>query len=509
MSVLKILSAKQTRQLDQRTIAEEPITSLALMERASLAFFTAFRQLFGTTDRVVHILCGPGNNGGDGLAVARMLHEAAHEVKVWLADIGTPSPDREANLTRLRDKRVVAIETLQEGSTFPEIIKDDILIDALFGAGLSRPITDYWASLLEHLNEQPLTRVAIDIPSGLMADAPSSGAILKAHHTLTFQLPKLAFFAAENAAFVGRWQVLDIGLSRSAMDDLHSSFYYFPTAAGTPLLRDRGRFDHKGTYGHALIIAGSHGKIGAAILCARAALRAGCGLVSVQVPACGYTIMQIAFPEAMVIVDQHQEVFTAAPALQNFQAVGVGPGLGTNSLTQKGLYELLSEAAQPLILDADVLNILGRRKDWQKLLPKGSILTPHPKEFERLFGNSDNSFTRWELLREQARAQQCYVVLKGGNTAIATPEGDIYLLDVGNPGMGTAGAGDVLTGILCGLMAQGYTSATAAFLGVCLHGLSGDIAVENKAMESLIAEDIIEHLGQAFKRLRAGKNAYA
>lgn len=503
MAISKILSAQQTQTLDQETIRQEPISSIDLMERASRTFFHAFQREFGTTDREICLICGPGNNGGDGLAIARMLHEAAYEVVVWRVVIGQPSADHQINYDRLLAKRVISVMDLSETSDLPIPEEGSILIDGLFGSGLNRPIGGVWGHWIDRLNEAKITRVAIDVPSGLMADQPSSGNIVQADLTLTFQLPKLAFFAPENARYIGRWEVLDIGLSETALEQIDSPNYYVPLHATPSMLQQRGRFDHKGTFGHCLIIAGSHGKIGAAILSAKAALRSGCGLVSVQVPGCGYAILQIAFPEAMVIVDPHQEIFTTAPVLDSFQAVGIGPGLGTNWLTRKALQELLTTTDLPLVLDADALNILGMQKDWQADIPKDSILTPHPKEFERLFGPTSESFSRWELLREQARRLSSYILLKGGNTVIASPDGELYFLNVGNPGMATAGAGDVLTGIISGLLAQGYTSHTATILGAVLHGLAGDIAADQQQMESLIAEDIIKNLGAAFGNLRS------
>lgn len=502
MSPQKILSAAQIRALDQQTVSLESITSYELMERASRAFASQFQKDYPDTDKNILLVCGPGNNGGDGLAIARILYEACYEVSVLVINLGKNSPDQQANLKRLQEKRGVSIQRLSEGDPLPDLSGIKIIIDGLFGSGLNRPIEGYWAALIKHLNQSTVERIAIDIPSGLFADSMAGGAIFNAHRTYTFQLPKLSFFAPEHASFLGQWQVLDIQLHPQALAAKATSHFYFPGEAAASFLKTRGRFDHKGTFGHTLIIAGSYGKIGAAILCARAALRAGCGLVSVHVPVCGYEIMQIAFPEAMVLTDRHKEVFSTVPELKTYAAVGVGPGLGTNALTQAALLSLIKEAKKPLVLDADALNILGEHPDWQTLIPKGSILTPHPKEFSRLFGVTPNSFSCWERLQQQAQRLQCYILLKGGNTVIATPEGQLYFLTVGNPGMGTAGAGDVLTGIICGLLAQGYASREATLLGACLHGLAGDLAAAEQQMESIIAEDIIQYLGKAFAQLR-------
>lgn len=506
MSTLKILSAAQIRAVDDQTIAQEPIASVDLMERASNAFATHFRNRHPGTDQTIIVCCGPGNNGGDGLAIARILHEAAYTVAVIVAQVGSPGPDQKYMLDKLRAKRVIPVSYLEEQDPLPNIPPNSILIDGLFGSGLNRAVSGYWATLLEHCNQADAKRIAIDIPSGLFADRTTSGPCFKADETYSFQIPKIAFFAPENAVAVGHWHLLDIGLSATAIERAPCSHYYYTLASASTLLKTRGRFAHKGNFGHSLIIAGSYGKIGAAILCAKAALRAGCGLVTTRLPVCGNTIMQVAFPEAMVAVDRHEHIFTEVPDLSPYQAIGIGPGLGTNWLTQTALRSLLRQAAAPLVLDADALNILGLHPEWQHDLPANSILTPHPKEFERLFGSTPNSFDRWALLQAKAKELKVFILLKGGNSVIATPDGKLYFLCVGNPGMGTAGAGDVLTGIVAGLLAQGYSPKAAILLGVCLHGLAGDLAAEAQEMESLIAEDIIQYLGKAFAKLRTIKH---
>lgn len=499
----KILSAAQTRQLDQYTIEREPITSLQLMERASRAFVDWFRRQYPKDDRVVCLFCGPGNNGGDGFAIARLLHEAAYEVRVYACRISDqPSPDNATNEERLAAKRVVPIADLRDGQSWPKLPAEVVIVDALFGSGLNRPVAGYWAELLEWLSERPAERVSVDVPSGLFADQHTDGPVFKAHRTVSFQLPKPAFMMAENSRWVGEWTTVDIGLHAEGLAAIDTDYHQIDRKDVRALYRPRHRFDHKGAFGHALIIAGSHGKIGAAILSARAALRAGCGLVTTHLPCCGYAIMQVAFPEAMVRVDAHEHIWTSTGDLHSYRAIGVGPGIGTNVLTQRALLDLLQRAEQPLVLDADALNILGKRSDWQEHLPPNSILTPHPKEFERLFGRTDNDFTRLELLRERCRKLQCYLVLKGGHTTIGTPDGRVFFNTNGNPGMGTAGAGDVLTGILTGLLAQGYPPLHACCLGVWLHGLAGDLAAEATGQESLLAEDLIQYLGPAFRELK-------
>jgi NAD(P)H-hydrate epimerase len=499
----KVLSARQTRELDAATIDRQNITSLELMNRAVGAFCERFMRHFPPPcDAPVWIFCGSGNNGGDGLGIARKLHEAHYEIRVFDCQIGNRSPDNAAQYQTLRDKRVIPITALTTETELPAIPPGTILIDGVFGSGLSRPVEGYWADLLDRLNTASAERVAIDMPSGLFADQPTTSIAFHADLTLSFQLPKLAFLLPGNAAAVGRWETIDIGLDQDTIAATATNNFYQTAADLHPMLRLRQPFDHKGTFGHALIVAGSYGKIGAAILCSRAVLRAGAGLVTVHTPRCGYEILQIAFPEAMVVTDRHRFVLSEVGSLDAYAAIGIGPGIGTNACTVEALRELLRRTPVPPVLDADALNILARHPELLAELPAGSLLTPHPKEFERLFGATPDDFARLELLRDKARELQAVIVLKTGTTAIATPDGRLYFNSSGNPGMGTAGTGDVLTGILTGLRAQGYDPVTAARLGVYLHGLAGDLAAEELEQESLIAEDVIDHLGKAFRRLK-------
>ncbi len=506
---MKILSAAQIREIDQQTIAEEPIASIDLMERASRAFTKWLTDHYPEPDHPVLIFAGPGNNGGDALAIARLLHEAAYPVQVYICRIGNKqSPDCQINEERLRQKRVIEITEIKAEDTLLDFPPHSFLIDGLFGSGLSRPVSRIWGQLIEAINNLGGGRIAIDIPSGLFADAHSEGAIIKADYTISFQVPKLAFFLAQNAPYVGQWSLVDIGLLPAAIEQTASPYHHLQAQEVSTLLRSRGRFDHKGTFGHALIVAGSHGKIGAAILSARAALRSGCGLLTAHLPRCGYEIMQVAFPEAMVQTDKHRFICSQVDLNTTYAAIGVGPGLGTDPLTAHALGQLLEATNAPVVLDADALNILAQRPELQKSLPAESVLTPHPKEFERLFGPTTSEFARLDLLRERAEALNCYIVLKGGYSALASPDGQLYFSTAGNPGMGTAGSGDVLTGVLTGLLAQGYSTRDACMIGIYLHALAGDIAAEQLQQESLIAEDIIQYLGSAFAQLRSIKSGF-
>jgi NAD(P)H-hydrate epimerase len=493
---MKILSAEQIRQWDTYTITHEPIASIELMERASREFTLWVVQRFPPKAHSIYIVCGVGNNGGDGLAVARLLQSFDYDITViYCLTSHVCSEDNQINRQRLDNTPIIE---LAENTPFPNVKQNSLLIDALFGAGLNRPIMGYWGDWINYLNQQSCIRIAIDIPSGLFADKSSEGNILKADFTVSFQKPKLAFFFAGNQDFIGEWEVLPIGLSPEFQ--VETPFYTIDKSVGQ-ILKKRKKHDHKGSFGHGLMVAGSYGKMGAAILATKAVLRSGAGLVSAHIPACGYEIMQTAFPEAMTQIDENERIITRIEINGNHKVVGIGPGIGTSHITAKALEALLQQTNIPMVLDADALNILAQQPDLLANIPAGSVLTPHPKEFERLFGSTKNDFERNYLQRTKAKEWGIYLILKGAYTVVATPQGDCYFNTTGNPGMGTAGMGDVLTGILVGLLAQGYTPLEASLLGVYLHGLAGDLAVEVKSQESLIASDVLAYLGKAFQHL--------
>lgn len=502
---MKILSASQTRKVDEATLWARTIYSIDLMEQAARTFTEWFVNAFPNTEQPVLVVCGPGKNGGDGLAIARMLSERFYNVQVWICNFIVMNRDTEYNLERLQLRRVVNIKYLSRIYPRPyselDIDSDAIVIDAVFGTGLNKPLDRRYAQLIERINKHTGSRVAVDIPSGLYADKPTTGLSFMATHTLSFEFPKLAFLIPENCERVGLWSFASIGLDEAAIEAIGSPWNYQTPAEATALIRPRPKYGHKGSFGHALLVAGSYGKNGAALLGARACLRSGCGLLTVHVPRCAYEIMQIGFPEAMVSVDEHQYVFTQVLNLKPYAAIGVGPGLGTTPLSGEGLRQLLQQTKVPLVLDADALNLLAIHPDWLETIPPGSILTPHPGEFARLFGETNNHFERLERLRAAAQTHQCVLLLKGAHTAIALPNGQVYFNCSGNAGMATAGSGDVLTGILLSLLTQGYPADQAARLGVYLHGRAGDLAASDTCQESLIASDLIDHLGLAFKNL--------
>ena len=511
---MKLFSTSQISALDKYTIENEPISDIDLMERASLQITNWLVQRFSTEHKII-FFAGPGNNGGDALTIARQMADLDFICEVYLVDLGRELKGSSAiNRHRLELQQKVKLQIVKTLNHFPEINETDIVIDGLFGSGLTRPLEGLAAEIVQKINEIShrlnysrecnCTVISIDIPSGLMGENNSGNIaenIIQADFTLTFQFPKISFLFAENEKFVGACEVLPIRLHPDGIEKTQTTFYLTEKEDIQHIIKKRLRFGHKGTYGHALLIAGSFGKMGAAVLASKACLHAGVGLLTTQIPHLGYPIIQTAVPEAMVSVDQHDYTFTEFPDLSQFTAVGVGPGIGLKSNTKKALCELLEKSQIPLVIDADALNILAENKTWLEKLPENSILTPHPGEFRRLVGESSNSY---ECIQKQIELSEKYkviVVLKGAFTTISTPEGRLYFNSTGNPGMATAGSGDVLTGIILGLLAQGLSSENAARAGVYLHGLAGDIAVQQKSEYSLIASDIIEFLGNAFLSL--------
>jgi ADP-dependent NAD(P)H-hydrate dehydratase / NAD(P)H-hydrate epimerase len=485
--------------LDTFTITNEPIASIDLMERASRAFVSWFTSKIDGTCKI-GIVCGTGNNGGDGLAIARLLHGWGYPVTVWIINGASQSQDFKTNLQRLGDKipRFEITERSEKG-LFNNV---DVVIDAIFGTGLSRSTEGIYARVIDCINQSPAVKVSVDVPSGLRTDEPSSGEIVRANYTITFQLPKLAFFLPENYQYTGEWTIVDIGLSKRCISDTVTPYHFIQKKDVKKIVKARSKFDHKGTYGHALLIVGSHGKMGACILSGRAALRSGIGLLTIHAPSVGYEIIQTAVPEAMTSTDAgDKQVTNVSGELGKYNSVGVGPGLGQDPQTAKALESLLRSYPRPIVFDADALNILASKSGLLHLIPQNSILTPHPKEFERLVGEWKNDFDKIEKLKNFAADIKSYVILKGAYTAIATPAKTIFFNSTGNPGMATGGTGDVLTGVLTGLLAQNYSSENCCLLGVYLHGLAGDLAAIEKAMTSMIASDLVEYLPAAYKKL--------
>lgn len=497
---MKIFNVHQIREADQYTIENEPITSLELMERAAGRIAGWVAGKFAPRHKVA-VCCGTGNNGGDGLAVARLLLERGYAVDVFIVGGDKEgSPDFEANKQRLSDRH--ALRNINDQNDMPDWDAYQLLIDAIFGSGLSRPVEGLYGKVIEGINSADTTVIAVDMPSGLFADQSSLGnIILRADHTLTFQLPKLALLMPENAEYVGEWETLDIGLSAEYIQGAESPYTYLSEDLTRKILRKREKFSNKGDYGRAMIVAGSYGKMGAAVLCGRAALRSGIGLLTMYVPICGYEIIQINIPEAMVMTDESARHISSAPESEKMDALGIGPGLGMDQETLYALIEAVRIVKKPVVLDADALNLIASHHELKRLLPANSVLTPHPKEFERLAGSWENDFERLEKQKELAREINCIILLKGAHTSVALPDGRVFFNSTGNPGMATGGSGDVLTGIITALVAQQYDPGDATLLGVYVHGLAGDIASREYSDISMISGDIITKLPSAFKSL--------
>ena len=503
---MKIFTSAQIRDLDKYTIEHEPIKSIDLMERAAHAFTRVITEKWPTIYPVV-VFAGPGNNGGDALAVARMLSELGYQVQTYLFNItGSLSADCAENKQRLISKKGFALftEVTQEFDP-PKLEQGMLVIDGLFGAGLNRPLAGGFASLVKYINASKADIVSLDVPSGLMSEDNTYNVranIIRANMTLTLQQTKLSFLFAEHQQFLGEVRVLDIRLSQEAIEKTDATYRILEETDVRQLLHSRDMFVHKGAMGHALLVAGSYGMAGAAVLATKACLRSGAGKVTVHTPKRNAMVLQTAIPEAILHMDREETIFSEAVPTEDFQSLGIGPGLGTSEQTSIAMIAQLRRAQCPVVIDADALNILATRRAWLQQLPKGAILTPHPKELERLEGQCVDSYERLSKARQLSERIGGYVILKGHYTAICMPDGHVMFNPTGNAGMATAGSGDVLTGILTGLLARGYQAHEAAILGVYLHGLAGDLAAKELGEESLIASDIIQYLPKAFLRLK-------
>lgn len=504
---MKLFSGPQIRNWDAMTLQIQNVDSTELMDRASGVFAhwiseKAYSRHQHEGRRTI-ILAGPGNNGGDALAIARFL--SADNIPITVIRAMTSqtnfSKDHLIQLEELpRCVEVIPVLLDNTPIMFPEFQSTDIIIDGLFGSGLSRPLEGGWAELIKHINRSEATIYSIDIPSGIDADGSISGPAIQANHTLSFQIPKRSFFMPENEITCGAWEVMSIGLDERFEEITDSDHILMDMELAAKIIRRRTKFSHKGTYGHGLLICGSSGKIGAAILAGKGALRSGIGLLTVAIPGRGEIIMQTALPEAMVICDPHDYHWSTPISEERFDAIGIGCGIGTYDLSQKVLNAQIESSEKPMVLDADALNMIAQG-GYSESLPTGTILTPHPGEFKRLFGDFPNSRQRWDFMRDYSAHTGQIIILKGAHTVISSPDGTIYINSTGNPGMATAGSGDVLTGIITGLLAQNYLPEQAAILGVFIHGLAGDLAAADMGMESIIASDLINHLGKAFQQV--------
>ncbi|MBO9693503.1 NAD(P)H-hydrate dehydratase [Chryseobacterium sp.] len=497
---MKIFTAEQIRSWDQFTISHEPVSSIQLMERASMAVAHWISEHCKNHKKLA-VFCGSGNNGGDGLAVARILYLKGFDIDVFISDSKRKlSEDASVNLKRLRDLSGISVRKFDPDEHYSFDDKT-IIVDALFGTGLSRPLEGEYKKLVEQLNSKKNTKISIDIPSGLSADEmfDNNPVILKADYTLTFQCWKRTFLHPETGKYTGKVEVLNIDLNKAYADTADTAYSVIDDQLIESIFIPRQEFSHKGSYGKAIIAGGSYGKIGAAVLAVKSALKTGVGLTFALAPECGYEILQTSCPEAMFI--KGGEHFMTNFDIDSSFTCGIGPGLGTHSDTEKSFLSFMKNYTQPLILDADALNMISKDPKNLKLIPKKSIITPHPKEFERLFGSTDDSFKRLELAREKAKKLDIYIVLKDHHTQIITPEGNVFYNITGNAGLAKGGSGDVLTGILTSLSAQKYSEKHTCILGVWLHGRAAEIASEKHSKESMLPTDVIDTFGSVFEEL--------
>lgn len=521
----KIFERNGIREIDRYTIENEPISSESLVERAAEQFTSAlhdmiehdsrseyhglFAEHFAVEGRIF-VFAGHGANGADALAAARQLIDMGYNVfTILLNPYNKLSPECKAHkqrfLSDIGTRQFVEVVAGQEFE-MPDFAPGDVIIDGIFGVGLDRPVEGGFAAIIDEINSSKDTVIiSIDVPSGLFCDDNTNNPyehVIVADLTFTFQFPKLALMFAENEHYVGRWIALPIGLHEAALLQTPSNYALIKEEDASAIIKEkeRGLFTHKGDYGHALLVCGSVGKLGAAILAAKGCLRSGAGMLTVHTLQRVETPLLTVLPEAMVSTDDNPDFITQIPDLHIFDAIGIGPGIGKHDLTAT-VVEALLASGKPLVLDADALNIIADNSDMLYNLPQGSILTPHPVEFDRLAGKSASAYERLQKARNIATEQQVVVVLKGAYTAICLPCGNVYFNTTGNPGMATAGSGDVLTGIITGLLAQGHTPEKAAIAGVFMHGLAGDFAARILSMNNMISGDIATNLSKAFQRL--------
>lgn len=505
----EILDVQSIRLSESLTMAEEPISSIDLMERAGTCFAEhLMRHLPLDRFEEIIVCCGPGNNGGDGLVIARLLQQQRWNVCVILAagPESKTTPEFDTNLQRWYELNATNREQFTIHCSNAKDLKISpraLVIDAIFGIGISKPLQGHYAEIVQAINTSGAYIVAVDAPSGMRIDCHTEAKDLSilAEETYTFQFPKIGFLLPENHRRCGEVSILDIGLR---LPDTAVSMQLLEAKTIRHLLHAPQKFAHKGQMGHGLLIAGSADMPGAAILAATAALRGGIGKVTVHSVSKVCDLLPASIPEAILSRDRNEQCFSRIDLEKHpsINVIAIGCGLGTSHTAAQGLKMILDEVQSPLILDADALNILGTQRTWLGFLPAQSILTPHFKEFERLVGPCANDFDRIEKLRKFAQKQGVIVILKGAHTAVALPDGKIFFNTTGNPGMATAGSGDTLTGLLLALMAQGYAPAAAALIGVYLHGAAGDAAVDQLGHPScLIASDIPRFFGKALENL--------
>ena len=496
---MKILTAEQIREIDAKTMEYHNISSTTLMLQASDAFGRHFLSRYGKHRLKVAVVCGTGNNGGDGIAAAGMFHRTGFKVKIYVVEFSNNYSDDALHYLNDAVEENIEIVKIRNSDEIPSFEDAEVIVDAIFGSGLNRPIGGLAHDVIDAVNQSGKPVVSIDVPSGMMLNQKTEFAV-QATETITLQIPKLSLFLPENAHYVGKLTMVDFGLSEKAIEETETDTFYLTKEAMQSLLKPLSRFVHKGTQGHSLIIGGSLGKIGSVCLASKAALKTGCGLVTAFVPQCGTIPLQSNFPEAMVIEDRNNTHISEIAFNIDPDAIGIGTGMGVFPETAQAFLRFLKRNGKPLVIDADGLNILSKNRDWLSLLPVKTILTPHPKELSRLIGAWDNGFEMIQKTRKLAKELNITVVIKGAHTLIVSPD-KLHVNSTGTPALATAGTGDVLTGMITSLLAQGYASLEAALLGVYIHGATADITAEDIHPHSFVASDIIENIGNVYFQL--------
>ena len=497
--MLKILSGNDIKNLDRYTIEKQNITSLKLMDRAVNVFLNWYTSNYSSKENI-NIFCGVGNNGGDGLQAACILKEKGYKVEIYIVgDFKRFTKECLYHLKNAKNKKIKIVSITNESKS--QISKSDIIIDAIIGSGLSRKLNASTSKLVDYINSSNSTIISIDIPTGIPANSYIKSNFIKANFTLTFQLPKLSFYMPEYSNYIGKIIVLDIGLEKTFIENADGIASFIEERDIKNKMLFRPNNSHKGNFGHGLIIAGSRGKMGACLLALRAALKSGIGLLTCYTTKKGEIIVQTSVPEAMTIVDNEMDAISSFPPLDSYSVVGIGPGIGTSNITINMLEDFFKNINVPVVIDADAINIIASNKEILNSIPENSVLTPHPKEFKRLVGEYVDSSKRIELQKVLSKKYKVNILVKGAYSTMTNSSGELFINSTGNPGMATGGSGDVLTGIITGLIGRGYSPFDAMIIGVFIHGFSGDISKGELGEESLMASDLIDNLPRSFKKI--------
>ncbi|MBE6317603.1 MAG: NAD(P)H-hydrate dehydratase [Bacteroidales bacterium] len=502
---MKIFNNDIIKAIDKATMEKDGVTSLELVERAAEAISCEIISRW-RPNKKVSIFAGSGNNGADALAVARLLIEQGYNPEIFLFNIGGNRLSEECRACRDKLLKLGDVDFTEviDNFSLPALSSNHLVIDGLFGTGLNRPIEGGFVTIVRYINESQATVVSIDVPSGLLGDwnpNPINRNIIHANLTLAIQFPRLAFFLKDNSELIGEWKVLDIELNATAIKETQTNVFLVEKAEIRRAIKRRDSFASKSDCGSTLLITGSYGMMGAAVLCAQGAVRSGVGKITVHSPRCGYNVIQSAVPEAMFVADKHDIISTDMNLQHNYDAVAVGPGIGVNELTIRAFEDFLKKTNKPVIVDADALNCIALRPSLLNYLPANSILTPHAGEFDRIFGSHSSDEARLKKAMERSKRYGIIIVLKGRHTAIVRHDGKIYFNSSGNASLATAGSGDVLTGLMAGLMAQGYGPEIASLIAVYTHGVAGEIASDKHGILGVKAGDIADNIGKALKQI--------